>query len=185
MRQPAQRDSMSEENKYDQQPTLTDFIEKNHKLITTAGVLATLSVLTGKVPQNQVGPIGRVLSFLLFFLVLLICLEIFGNFPWTEKGKIYWFRQAYVVIVLEFTYILILTFYPFLLAGLLMVVVAFALVLILAGCSAAIRGLVMRMPWFKKVNQRTKEQIIPLVGAMALMTAGLIILRHFKLFWRY
>jgi len=105
---------MSEEQKDGQQPTLTEFIDKNHKLISTAGVLATLSVLVNKLPENQLGTLGKIISFLMFFLVLLICLEIFGNFPWTEKGKIYWFRLAYSVIVFEFIILWVSTFYPFL-----------------------------------------------------------------------
>jgi len=174
---------MSEEQKDGQQPTLTEFIDKNHKLISTAGVLATLSVLVNKLPENQLGTLGKIISFLMFFLVLLICLEIFGNFPWTEKGKIYWFRLAYSVIVFEFIILWVSTFYPFLFVGLLMVVVSFVLVAVLALCAAGIRKLVLRISWFKRLKQQTKEQIIPVFGAMVLMTIGLIILRHFKWFW--
>jgi len=174
---------MTEEQKEGQEPTLTEFIDKNQKLISTAGVLATLSVLVNKLPENQLGTPGKIISFLMFFLVLLVCLEIFGNFPYTEKGKIYWFRQAYTAIVFEFILLWVFTFYPFLFVGLLMVVVSFVLVGVLALCAAAIRKLVLRISWFKRLKQQTKEQIIPVFGAMVLMTIGLIILRHFKWFW--
>jgi hypothetical protein len=64
-----------------QPPNLTDFIEKNHKLLTTTGFLATLAVLASKLPENKSGISGKFLSFLLFVLALIVCLELFGNFP--------------------------------------------------------------------------------------------------------
>ena len=175
----------SEEQKGSQQPTLTEFIEKNHKLISTAGVLATLSVLANKLPENQLGSLGKIISLLMFFLVLLICLEVFGNFPYTEKGKIYLFREAFTLIVLLFIMLWVATFYSFLLAGLLVAVFALMLLVILALCATGIRKLVLKISWFKGLKQQTKEQIIPIFGAMAVMTIGYLILRHFKFFWRH
>jgi hypothetical protein len=174
---------MSEEQKDSQQPTLTEFIEKNHKLISTAGVLATLAVLASKLPENQLGIMGKFLSFVLFVLVLIICLEIFGNFPWTEKGKLYWFREGFSMAVFGFGMVWVLTFYPFLLVGLLMLVVLSAASLIFALCALGIRKLVLRIPWLTRLKQRTKERTIPLFGTMVLMTVGFVILRYFKLFW--
>lgn len=173
---------MNEEQKTNEQPTLTDFIEKNHKLISTAGVIATVAVLTNKLPENQLGITGKFLSFVLFVLVLIICLEIFGNFPWTEKGKLYWFREGFVMAVFGFSLVWVLTFYPFLLVGLLMIVGLFVVTLIFALFATGIRKLVLRIPWFKRLRQQTKERTIPAFGAMILMAIGLVVLRHFK-FW--
>ena len=177
--------TLSEEKKDIQQPTLTDFIEKNHKLITTAGVLATLAVLASKLPENQSGISGKFLSFLLFVLALIVCIEIYGNFPWVESGKLSLFERVFEVTVLCFIGVWIYTYYPFLLVGLAFVVVSTALILVFAVCAVAVRKLVLKIPWFNGVNQRTKERLIPMVGAMALMTTGFVILRHFNFFLRH
>jgi hypothetical protein len=177
---------MSEDKKDIQQPTLTEFIEKNHKLITTAGVLTTLAVLAIKLPQNQSGISGKFLSFLLFVLALIVCIEIYGNFHWVEEGKLYWFQKVFELTVLGFILVWITIFYQFIFAGLALAVVfvawSSAVILVFALCSAGIRKLVLKIPWFKRVSQRTKEQLIPMFGAMALITTGLII---FKFFWRH
>jgi len=174
---------MGEEQKDSQQPTLTEFIDNNHKLISTAGILATVAVLASKLPENELGIVGKFLSFILFVLVLILCLEIIGNFPWTKKGKLYWFREVFGLAVFGFSMVWVRTFYPFLLVGLVMLVALGAVSLIFILSAIGIRKLVLRIPWFKGLRQRTKERIIPLFGAMALMTIGLVILRHFKLSW--
>lgn len=93
---------MNEDNKKPSNPTLTKFIDENHKLISVAAILATLSILTLKLPDQGT---GKFLSFLLFILVLIICLEIQGNFPWVEKGKFRLFQEVFFVTVAGFTYL--------------------------------------------------------------------------------
>ena len=173
---------MSEEKKDVQQPTLTEFIENNQKMISTAGVLAALSVLANKLLANQLG--GKFLSFLLLLLVLIICFEIFETSPWTEKGRLHWFLEVSGMAVLVFIIVWVEMFYPFLLIALLMIAYCFVLVFVFALCFQGVK-LVLKIPWFKSVNQRAKEQLIPMFGAMALMVAGLVVLRHFKFFWRH
>jgi hypothetical protein len=99
-----------------------------------------------------------------------------------EKGKLYWFQKVFEVSVLCFIGVWIYTYYPFLLVGLVFVFMSSALILVFAICAAGIRKLVLKIPWFKRANQRTKERLIPMFGAMALMTTGLII---FKFFWQH
>jgi hypothetical protein len=166
-----------------QESSLTDFIEKNHKLISTAGVLAALSVLANKLPDNQS---GKFLSFLLLILVLIICLEIDGNFPWVEKrGKLHWFQVVFSLAVFVFCGAWVSILYPLLFLALLMIVGMLVALLAVVLCAAVIRKLVLRIPWFKGVNQRTKEMRIPMFGAIALLAIGFGILRHFKFFWRH
>lgn len=106
---------MNEDNREPSNPTLTEFIDDNHKLISVAAIFATLSILTLKLPDQTT---GKFLSFLLFSLVLIICLEIQGNFPWVEKGKFRLFQEVFFVTVVGFIYVWVTAYYAFLLTAL-------------------------------------------------------------------
>jgi len=172
---------MEIEQKKESPPTLTEFIEKNQKLISTAAILATISLLANRLPVEQYGPFGKILSFGLFALVLIICFEIHENFPWTEKGSLDWFRRIYDVVIFGFVIVWVMTFYQVLLICLLLVLLMAAITLIFVGCMEGIRRLVLKMSWFKRVNQGMRERIIPMFSTMAVFVVAWIILHHFKL----
>ncbi len=83
---------MGDEKSGVSKPTLTRFIEDNHKLISTLAILAALSAFSNNLPEKGY---GKILSFLFFTLSLLVCVEIELNFPYTTGGRLYWFQQIF------------------------------------------------------------------------------------------
>src|ERR1700751_5570354 len=70
--------------------TLTEYLDENGKLLSALGLFLGLSVFANNLADKEV---GRLLSFLLFTLGLLIFLELMRNFrAFDFYGKIYWFR---------------------------------------------------------------------------------------------
>jgi len=87
-------------------PTLFQYIEENHKLITTLGVFTALTLFSRQIAN---GTFANLLSVLSLTLSLIIWLELSGRFP-SKMGtaRLYWFES-----VLGFT-VMTLTVYWFL-----------------------------------------------------------------------
>lgn len=78
--------------------TLSDFINANDKLLTTMGVFGALTALFTTIEN------GEILSFLSFFIFLVLGWELFSRFPkwrkWRESTiKLFIFRILSVVLV--------------------------------------------------------------------------------------
>lgn len=58
--------------------TLNDFIESNHKLLSTLGIFTALSVFATNLPHKA---FGHILSFVFMGITLLLWFELFGRFP--------------------------------------------------------------------------------------------------------
>ena len=167
---------MSDERRELPETTLTEFIENNHKLISTVAILATLSSFANNLPNKEV---GKILSFCLFTLALLVCVEIHQNLPLVTKGRLYWFSDVFTISVVVFIVAWIGAYYPYLILFLVMVVELIFAVLVFGLLGTAIRKLILRMPWLKSLSQRTRERSIPGLGALFLMVLVILIIRHF------
>jgi Ca2+/Na+ antiporter len=166
---------MSEEEEEHSQPTLTQYIENNHKLLSIFSILVTLSVLANNLPDKD---LGRILSFCLFTLSLLIGIEIFVNFPPVDRGRLSWFREIMTFSMLMFVYVWIVMYWQYLMVFLYMAVCAIILLPIFYLFKTAIRRTVSKISWLNNKNPRTREELIPVFGAMILMILVVVILRH-------
>jgi hypothetical protein len=169
---------MSDEKNEPSEPTLTQFIENNHNLISTMAIFATLSAFANNLPDKDM---GKILSFSLFALALLVGIEIIGNFRLAHREKLHWFQEIFTLSMLIFGIVWVQTYYPYLLGLLFMTLAALVVLLVLALCRYSIRLTVSKIPWLKTKSQRTREEWIPTIGAMLVMTLGFVALRHFKL----
>ena len=168
---------MAEEKKEPSGTTLTEFIEGNHKLISTLAILATLSAFANNLSDKEA---GKLLSFLLFALALLICWEILGNVPFVRRGKLYWFDGIFTLTVCVFVYVWSRMYFPYLILALFWAVGLILMTLIFVGCSEAIRKIAQAVPWLKNRSERLRDRLVPGFGAMLVMTLGWLVLRHFK-----
>lgn len=169
---------MNEEKREPLEPTLTQFIESNQKLISTLAIFATLSAFANNLPDKDT---GRILSFFLFTLALLVGIEILMSFPFVHRGRLYWFKEIFGASMFMFGYAWVHTYYPYLASFLFMTVTLAVIVLIFGLFSKAIRWTVPKISWLKNRSQETREVRIPLYGAMLLMTLTAVILWQFKL----
>jgi hypothetical protein len=167
---------MTDDNRSVEPRTLRQFIENNHKLFSTVGVFAALSVVTFKLPEKLP---GKLLAFFLFVMVLLICCEIYDDFQLEDKGRLYWFRELFGALILGYSLVWIAMFYPIVLVALIYLFLYLALLLAFAFLAMGIRKLLLTVPWFSHLSER-KRMSIPSFGALALIAAVYAILRHFK-----
>lgn len=81
-------------------PTLSSFIEDNHKLITVLGVFTALTVFASSLTLK---PMGLVLSFLFMTLAAIVWLELCARFP-SKSGtwRLTWFENILSFTVLAF-----------------------------------------------------------------------------------
>jgi hypothetical protein len=171
--------AMDEEGTNQSETTLTQFIEQNQKLISTVGVLAALSVVTLKLPENQPAPL---LASILFIMVLLLCAEIYLNFPFAKSGRLRWFQELFGVLVFGYGIVWLSVIYPYLLLGGVWFALGTVYLLVFAGLAAVIRKLMVASPWFKTRDVKKGYRIVPAVGAITLMLLGMIFLRHYTNF---
>jgi apolipoprotein N-acyltransferase len=168
---------MSDEKTEVSEPTLSQFIEDSHKLISALAILAGLSAFANNLPDKDV---GKVLSFLLFALALLVETEIVLKCPMVRRGRLYWFHEIFTLTMLLFGFAWVHMYYPYLLGLLFMVVGLLVIVLFFALCKEAIRRMVSKIPSLKNKSQRTREEFIPTFGAMFLMMLVYLTLKHLK-----
>jgi len=73
-------------------PTLFQYIEENHKLITTLGVFTALTLFSRQITN---GIFANLLSVLSLTLSLIVWLELSGRFP-SKMGtyRLYWFESV-------------------------------------------------------------------------------------------
>jgi len=72
-------------------PSLTQYIEENHKLITVLGVFTALTVFARSLPITT---LGLFLSFLFMTLAVFVWLELFARFPSKAGGwRVTWFEN--------------------------------------------------------------------------------------------
>jgi hypothetical protein len=151
-------------------PTLTQFIDTNHKLISTLAIFAALSAFAKNLPD----PIfGKILSFLFFTLGILIYLEICMNIPYTEGGKLHWFCE--ILSLSMFVYVVAwVEMYHTALVGLLFIVLLmFALLLAFTIFHKVIRKVLERTKWFANLNAR-KQEAFSSLAAMAVTALALL-----------
>lgn len=155
--------------------TLKEFIDENHKLISTLAILATLSTLAKTFGEEY----GQFLAFLLFTLVLLVAAEIVGNFPYKSQRKLHWFGEIFSFSVLIFALVWIRTYYADLISFFFWALAFIIAILIFAGLAEGIRRLVLRVPWLQGRSQRVRDRVIPAFGAMLLLASAVLVFRHF------
>ncbi len=157
--------------------TLSEFIEDNSKLISTLGVFLGLSVFANNLPDKGA---ARLLSFLLFTLGVLVFFELvrkFSEFDW--YGRIQTFREVLTLAMFVFVYLYVKAYYPFLLAWFLMAAGMFAILVVFVLAQSFVRW-VFKMPLFKGLGQRAREDLIPLFGGMSLMAIAEFLFLHFR-----
>ena len=77
--------------------TLGEFIETNHKLLSTLGIFTVLAVFSNNL---QLKGIGYFLSFLFVAAMVLIWLELWARFPTKGSEKLVWFENIISVATL-------------------------------------------------------------------------------------
>jgi dolichol kinase len=130
-----------------------------------------------------VGSLGNVLSFCLFTLAILVGIEIVANFVQVpfEEGKLgAWFREVFLATMYLFACLWIRTYYPYFVLFLFMIVALAILVLMFFMFQVIIRRTVPKISMLKNKSQRTREEFIPVYGAMLLMTLFILILTHIR-----
>jgi hypothetical protein len=165
---------MSDERSGDSRPTLTRFIEENHKLISTLAILAALSAFSNNLSEKEY---GKILSFLFFTLSLLVFVEIELNFPYTTGGRLYWFRQIFGLTAIIFFLAWVHMYYGVLIVTLYMIVWLFVLVLIFAFFQMAIRKALL---WLLKTASEKTRTLVPLFGAMLPTAVVVFLLRRYS-----
>ena len=155
--------------------TLTEYIDENGKLLSALGLFLGLSVFANNLADKQM---ARLLSFLLFTLGVLVFFELMRNFrAFNWYGRIYWFREVLTLSMFVFIYIYVKTYYPFLLVYLFMAAGVIALLIAYVVVQATIRW-VFRMSWFKGLNPRAREVLIPTFGGLSLMAVCEFVFFH-------
>jgi hypothetical protein len=167
--------AVSDEKNERPEPTLTEFIDSNQKLISTFAIFAGLSAFANGLPNKDA---AKTLSFFLFILALLVGVEIIGNFKLAKRPKLHLFQEVFSATVLTFGLAWVYSYYPYLFGLLLLLVMAFVFLLVYALCGAAIRRTVSRLVWPKGTSERVRDQYIPVFGSMLLMTLALFSLRY-------
>jgi hypothetical protein len=167
---------MTNEQTNNSASTLTDFIEKNSKLFSTLGAFVALSVFANNVPDKDA---GKILSFLLLSLSLVVFLEILTNFSSVDlKGKLRWFNEIFVASMVMFVYIWIKTYQPYLLGLLVMAILAILFVTTFVLLQWVVRKAILRLPWLCDRSQNTKNLIV-IFSPVVLIATGMLIL-HFS-----
>jgi hypothetical protein len=77
--------------------SLVDFVEDNHKLITTLGVFTALTVFVSNLPLKT---LGYLLSFLFLTGTVLVWSELWSRFPKPGTNRLIWFENVLSVAVL-------------------------------------------------------------------------------------
>jgi len=156
--------------------TLTEYIDENGKLLSALGLFLGLSVFANNLAEKGT---ARFLSFLLFTLGVLVFFELMRNFrEFDWHGKTYWFREVLTLSMFVFIYIYVKTYYSFLLAYFFMAAGVLALLVAFVIFQALIRW-VFRMSWFRNMNPRAREFLIPVFGGMFLITVCEFVFIHF------
>jgi hypothetical protein len=155
--------------------TLTEYIEGNSKLLSAAGLFLGLSVFANNLADKEM---GRLLSFLLFTLGVLVFVELMRNFRgFNWYGRIAMFRDVLTLSMFAFVYVYVKMYYPFLLVYLYMAAGMIGLLIAYVIVQAAIRW-VFRRSWFRGLNQRAREEFIPTFGGMSLIALCGFALSH-------
>jgi len=155
--------------------TLTEYIEENSKLLSAAGLFLGLSVFANNLADKEM---GRLLSFLLFTLGVLVFFELMRNFRgFNWCGRIAMFRDVLTLSMFAFVYVYVKMYYPFLLVYLYMAAGMIGLLIAYVIVQAAIRW-VFRRSWFRGFNQRAREEFIPTFGGMSLIALCGFALSH-------
>ena len=155
--------------------TLTEYIEENSKLLCAAGLFLGLSVFANNLADKEM---GRLLSFLLFTLGVLVFVELMRNFRgFNWYGRIAMFRDVLTLSMFAFVYVYVKMYYPFLLVYLYMAAGMIGLLIAYVIVQAAIRW-VFRRSWFRGLNQRAREEFIPTFGGMSLIALCGFALSH-------
>jgi hypothetical protein len=155
--------------------TLTEYIEENSKLLSAAGLFLGLSVFANNLADKEM---GRLLSFLLFTLGVLVFFELMRNFRgFNWYGRIAMFRDVLTLSMFAFVYVYVKMYYPFLLVYLYMAAGMIGLLIAYVIVQAAIRW-VFRRSWFRGLDQRAREEFIPTFGGMSLIALCGFVLSH-------
>lgn len=86
---------------------LATFIDDNHKLITTLGVLTALTVFVSNLPIKL---FGSLLSFLFLIATILTWQELISKFPKSKTVRLFWFQNVLDAAVPVLVLFLILQF---------------------------------------------------------------------------
>ena len=154
---------------------LTQFIDENSKLLSALGLFVALSAFAKNLPEKEV---GQFLSFLLLSLSLFVFLQIVSNLRWFDE---FWavrlFGELLFMAMVGFVYFWITT-YKIYLGGFFLLALVLVLFLFAVGLIGIGIRRVLRLAWFKRINERLREQLIPWFGALGFIVLALAALRY-------
>lgn len=100
--------SMSND-KRDEQPTLSDFIENNYRILTSLGIFTALTAFSLNLPFKYV---GQFLAFLFMTLAFIVWIELWTKIPAkANKGRIYWFAITLNIAVIFIAFYWVIQYY--------------------------------------------------------------------------
>lgn len=79
--------------------SLNDFIEKNHKIISTIGIFVAITVFTTNL---KIEFFSVILSFLFLLMTVMVWLELLGKFPKRVSYRLDWFKSFLTLAFLCF-----------------------------------------------------------------------------------
>lgn len=86
--------------------TLSDFINKNNKLLTALGVFVSLSLFTDRIDSSAL--LSKYLSFLFLLLAIIIWLELWRKYPKRGDPLLSWFET-----ILSFAFLMFIMYWFF------------------------------------------------------------------------
>lgn len=173
----------------DEQPkkTLTDFIDQNHKLLSTIGIFAALSVFINQLPGDLAKSDAslhsglRILSAILCLLATMAFIEVLKNafsYP-DEQWFVRLFAELLFLVFVNFVIVWVKTFYFGVVIALAFVAGITCLLMSMTLAAIVIALLMKRTSFLKSYSQRTREQLIPTVGSLILTAVGIILVVRF------
>ena len=151
---------------------LTQFIDENSKLFSALRLFVALSVFARNLPEKE---ISEFLSFLLLSLSFCVFIQIVDNLRWFDE---FWtvrlFGNLLFISMMGFVYFWIKTYQLYLRVFMFMALMLFLCMFAFGLGGAGIRR-ILRLAWFKRINERAREQLIPMLGAMCLVVLALAV----------
>jgi hypothetical protein len=153
-------------------PTLTEFIDENHKLISTLAIFGALSAFANNIDDKFV---ARVLAFSFFTLSLLVYFELVTKFPYTTRGTLHWFSELFSFSMLAFCVAWFERYYPLLIVVLVLLCVMVPSIVVFGLFTLPIRKILTRLNWPK--NERLRK-VLPTFIAMIPTALVYFLVRH-------